>query len=219
MDQRGQFTFYRSYYEALKTLPKKEREPVLMAIIAYALDGETTELSGIGSAIFSLVKPTLDTGRKRAESGKQGGSKAEANSKQNESKSQAKDKQPASEKEREKEGEKEKEIENECYNPHTPKAQKKANTPLEEAMDNFAAMRKAMKKPLTDKARDLTLKELEKLAPGDEATQIKILNQSIQRGWQGVFPLKDDVKAAKPMNYDHKDDAERMARKLGLRDG
>lgn len=65
-------------------------------------------------------------------------------------------------------------------------------TPLEIAMDDFAAARKAMKKPLTDKARELTIKELEKLAPGDEAMQIAIINQSIQRGWQGVFPLKDD---------------------------
>ena len=73
------------------------------------------------------------------------------------------------------------------------KAQKCADrTPLEIAMDDFAAARKAMKKPLTDKARELTIKELEKLAPGDEAMQIAIINQSIQRGWQGVFPLKDD---------------------------
>ena len=98
MEQRGQFTFYRSYYEALKSLPKKEREPVLMAIIAYALDGESPALSGVGSAIFSLVKPTLDTGRKKAESGKQGGSKTKAN-----------DKQTATEKEGEREKEKEKE--------------------------------------------------------------------------------------------------------------
>jgi len=65
-------------------------------------------------------------------------------------------------------------------------------TPLEIALDDFAAARKAMKKPLTEKARELTLRELEKLAPGDEAMQIAIINQSIQRGWQGVFALKDD---------------------------
>lgn len=65
-------------------------------------------------------------------------------------------------------------------------------SPFEIAMDDFAKARKAMKKPLTDKARELTITELEKLAPGDEAMQIAILNQSIQRGWQGVFPLKED---------------------------
>lgn len=96
-------------------------------------------------------------------------------------------KQTAREKEREKEGEKEKE--NECYNPPTPLPVK---SPLDAALDDFARARKAMRKPLTPKARELTLRELEKLAPGDEAMQVAILNQSIQRGWQGVFPLKDD---------------------------
>ena len=64
--------------------------------------------------------------------------------------------------------------------------------PLEIALDEFAKMRKALRKPLTDKARALTMAELEKLAPGDEKTQIAIINQSIQRGWQGVFPLKSE---------------------------
>ena len=33
--KRDQFTFYRSYYEALKHLPKKDRADVLMAVIGY----------------------------------------------------------------------------------------------------------------------------------------------------------------------------------------
>ncbi len=65
-------------------------------------------------------------------------------------------------------------------------------TPLDAAMDDFAEFRKGIRKPLTDKARELTLSELEKLAPGNDAKKIAILNQSIQRGWQGVFPLKSD---------------------------
>lgn len=78
-------------------------------------------------------------------------------------------------------------------NPKTKKGAERADrTPLEIALDDFAKHRKAMKKPLTDKARELTIKELEKLAPGDEAMQIAIINQSIQRGWQGVFELKED---------------------------
>ena len=76
------------------------------------------------------------------------------------------------------------------------KAQECADrTPLEIALDDFAAARKAMKKPLTDKARELTISKLEELAPGDEAMQVAILNQSIQRGWQGVFALKADERA------------------------
>lgn len=65
---------------------------------------------------------------------------------------------------------------------------------LDVALNDFAEMRKKMRKPLTDRALALTLSELEKLAPGDDEKKIAILNQSIQRGWQGVFPLKDEHK-------------------------
>lgn len=97
-------------------------------------------------------------------------------------------------------------------------------SPLEIALDDFAKARKAMKKPLTDKARELTLAELEKLAPGDEAMQVAIINQSIQRGWQGVFPLKEDGKAkpqtkglpGMPGPLEGGDDLDRLVRQLGV---
>ena len=63
---------------------------------------------------------------------------------------------------------------------------------LAAAMDEFTKFRKTMKKPLTDRARELILKDLQKYAPDDIDTQIAILNQSIKRGWVGVFPLKEE---------------------------
>lgn len=85
-------------------------------------------------------------------------------------------------------------------------------------MLDFAEMRKKLRKPLTEAARALTLRELEKLAPGDEEMQVAILNQSIQRGWQGVFPLKDE-KPAKGLPKEVKplkggDDLDRLERML-----
>ena len=101
MDERGQFTFYRSFWEAVKGLPKKDRLPILEAIISYALDGTVPSgLTQSQSAFFLLVKPNLDASRKKAANGKQGGSKPKANGKQN-----------ASKKENEKEEENEIEIE------------------------------------------------------------------------------------------------------------
>ena len=112
MDNRSQFTFYRSFWEAVKSLPKKDRLPVLEAIISYALDGTVPQGLTTGqSAFFLLVKPNLDAARRKAESGKQGGSKKKANA----SKPQANSKQAESEKEVEKENEIENEIENKCY--------------------------------------------------------------------------------------------------------
>ena len=65
--ERPQFTFYRSYWEAIRGLPKKERESALEAIINYALDEEEPDkLSPVANAVFVLIRPTLDTGRNKA---------------------------------------------------------------------------------------------------------------------------------------------------------
>jgi hypothetical protein len=114
MEHRGQFTFYRSFWEAIKGLPKKDRLPILEAIISYALDGDTPKgLTQSQSAFFSLVKPNLDASRKKAANGKQGGSKTKANSKQTE-------REKENEIEIEKENEIEIEIEGENDKEQTP---------------------------------------------------------------------------------------------------
>ncbi|MGN8831151.1 hypothetical protein ACTQV0_08220 [Selenomonas montiformis] len=64
---------------------------------------------------------------------------------------------------------------------------------LNDALRGFDEMRKKLHKPLTARAKELIVKKLEKLAPGDEESQIAILDQSVERGWQGVFPLHADA--------------------------
>ena len=121
---RNQFTFYRSFWEAVQELPIKAKTEVICAICSYALDGEETPLSGTSKAIFMLIKPTLDASAKKAEIGKQGVSKREANRKQTANKAEASDKQTACENENKNknknENENENEIENECYKARTP---------------------------------------------------------------------------------------------------
>lgn len=120
MDKRGQFTFYRSFWEAIKVLPKKDRLPIYEAITEYALDGTVPSgLTQSQSAFFSLVKPNLDAARKKAANGKQGGSKPKANGKQN-----------SSEKEKEKENEIEIEIEEE-------KEKEQSESAINEMLDFF----------------------------------------------------------------------------------
>ena len=115
---RKQFTFYKSYYDAISELPKKDQSALILAVCAYALYEEPAKgLSIAASTAFKLIKPTLDSGRKKAESGALGGqasgkpseSKPQANGKQSGSKPQANRKQ--GENAREKEGEKEIEYE------------------------------------------------------------------------------------------------------------
>lgn len=112
MDKRGQFTFYRSFWEAVKGFPKKDRLPILEAIISYALDEIIPSgLSQSQMAFFSLVKPNLDSSRRKAANGKLGGKSEKANRKQTESKTEANQKQNDKQNETEYEKEKENEIE------------------------------------------------------------------------------------------------------------
>jgi len=53
-------------------------------------------------------------------------------------------------------------------------------------------MRKVSKKAFTNAALTHTFRELDKLAGAEDAAKIAILNQSVQRGWLGVFSLKDN---------------------------
>jgi hypothetical protein len=120
--ERKQFTFYKSYYDAISELPKKDQAALILAVCAYALyETPPKGLSIAASTAFKLIKPTLDSGRRKAENGALGGqangkqteSKTEAKRKQTESKPKANRKQgeSASEKEREKEIEIEYEVE------------------------------------------------------------------------------------------------------------
>lgn len=60
---------------------------------------------------------------------------------------------------------------------------------LENAIKDFIDMRKTIKKPMTSKALELLIKNLEKLTNLEEE-KIAILNQSIEHSWQTVYPLK-----------------------------
>ena len=54
------------------------------------------------------------------------------------------------------------------------------------ALQGFAQMRKANKKPLTENAAALICKKLMKFPARD---WVEIVNQSTMNGWQGIFPL------------------------------
>lgn len=110
---RNQFTFYRSYYDAIQALSKRDQSALILAVCAYAIYETPPKcLSNAAVTAFNLIKPTLDAGRKKAESGSLGGSsKPQANCKQNASKPQANCKQGETAREKEVEIEKEIEIE------------------------------------------------------------------------------------------------------------
>ena len=89
---RDSFIFYRSFFEATKTLEPEQAADLYFAICSYALDRRELELDNLGKALFSLIKPQLDANHKRWENGckkKQKISKPQAKQKQKRSKTKA----------------------------------------------------------------------------------------------------------------------------------
>lgn len=64
---------------------------------------------------------------------------------------------------------------------------------LQQALKEYEAHRKLLKRPLTPYGLGLVEKRLAKIYPDDEERQIHSINQSIERGWQGVFPIQEDT--------------------------
>lgn len=67
---------------------------------------------------------------------------------------------------------------------------------LHEALTAFEEMRKKIRKPLTERAKQLALSTLRKLST-DEQTQIAIVNQSVLHGWQTFYALKEEKKESR----------------------
>lgn len=156
--ERKQFTWYRSYYDALKELPAEEFRDIVLAVCAYALDGEEPELSGVARAIFTLIRPTLEVGRSKAEnrsrteqtvlSAEQGSNKPEQTDnkrKQTENKRKQTDNKPEqTRKEKEKEKEREKESENDSYcSPPPPSGPKRFVPPTLAEVQSYVAQRQS----------------------------------------------------------------------------
>ena len=156
--ERKQFTWYRSYYDALKEIPAEEFRAIVLAVCAYALDGEEPELSGVARAIFTLIRPTLEVGRSKAEnrsrteqtsiSAEQTGNRPEQTKnkpEQTENKrKQTGNKPEQTRKEKEKEKEREKESENDSYcSPPPPSGPQRFVPPTLAEVQSYVAERQS----------------------------------------------------------------------------
>lgn len=64
---------------------------------------------------------------------------------------------------------------------------------LLQSLADFDAMRKKIRKPMTDRAKTMLTAKLDTLA-GSSKEKIAILDESVLHCWQSVYPLKDGVK-------------------------
>ncbi len=196
MDERTQFTFYASFFDAVSRIKKKaDRADAYDAICAYALreeDPDFSKMSDAAQIAFLLIKPNLDSSRRKAKSGKDGGSK-KANGKQNGSKQEANCKQEEgeSEKEKEKEREKEREKENECYPPN-PFSQIIASYSFSESLMAKTTAWLKYKSERRESYKEQGLKSLltqiqKNAAKYGEQAVIDLMEQCMAANWAGII--------------------------------
>lgn len=68
---------------------------------------------------------------------------------------------------------------------------------LDEAIKDFIGHRKALRKPMTEKAINLFISKLDKMAD-TTAEKIDLINNAIEHGWLTVYPIKEDNKSNAP---------------------
>lgn len=214
---RAYFAAYHSYLGAVEPLGDAERGRLFTACLRYSMTGEETELSGDERFVWPFIRSQIDRdagkyeacrrngalgGRARAAARDAAGCGPKRNmANSGETQRTPPEKKKASEKEKENSGEKEKESAEEGAFADTANAEGGADVlpeGLRAAMERFSEHRAKLNAPITGYTAGLALKRAKTLAGGDEAKTIAILEQSVQRGWKGVFPLETEAPRRAP---------------------
>jgi hypothetical protein len=181
-------------------LPEEQSEP-LKCLAAYHRGQEVPKMSRMVTLVFQRI--ALDNGRfdpekraelsaKRSEAGKIGGSKPKQ-IKQTEA-------NEANESKISKTAQEKKRIEEKRIEEIRAEEKRKAICPLFEheevvtAWREWVDMRKQIKKPMVGQAESRAISNLMNLSGGDPSEAVKILNQSTDKCWIGLFALRHDWK-------------------------
>lgn len=191
---------FTDFADAMEELGDAERGRLFTAMLKYAETGAAPDFRGNERFIWPVAKLQIDRMAAecegRAKTSRENGSKGGRPKK-----TQGNPKNPAgfSKTQKSKDKDKDKDKENIPSGNNTPPTPPRGRVDVPESLienwNGFCEMRKKIKKPLTDRAAKMILNELERLAPGDNHTKGLILDQSVKRCWQDVYPLKGDKSA------------------------
>lgn len=199
---------YPDFINVVRELDNGARGRLLLAIMQYANGEEPDELTGAERIAFIVIKSQIDrdadayeaNAKKQSENGKKGGRPKKptaffGNPKNPPlfSETHQKPKKPEKEKDKEEEKEKDKDKDKD----------KSARTRDADAFAAFAAgdgdllavlkdfekMRRSIRKPMTDRAKQLLVTKLKNEFPPEQWKSV--LEQSIVKCWQDIYPLKE----------------------------
>lgn len=163
--KRDSILFYRSFYDAIKALPKKHQLSALEAILEYGLNGIEPESDGVVNAIFALIKPQVDANNRRFVNGSKGAEHG------------AKGGRPRKEQEQPKQGISLEFIKDENF-------KKVVHVWLEHKKTIGSSYK-------TQASVEAMARKLWSLANGDIHVAMAIVEQSIANNWKGLFGLKE----------------------------
>lgn len=171
---RKAFTFYGSYYQSIKELPKENQNELYKAIIEYSFEKIEPKLSGISTSIWYLIKPNIDNNISRYENGikpknkekKEQKSETEAKQKQNRSNPLSLSLSFN--------------LNKEYYN----------NKELNKIFKEYLQLRTKLKAVNSERAINTLLNKLSKY---DDNTKYAMIEQSILKSWKDVYEIKGEV--------------------------
>lgn len=197
---------YLDFEERTEELSDTEKGLLLLAMVRYASTGVKPEMTGNERFAFGCFRAIIDRDIQaydaKTENGKKGGRPAKE--KPEETKENLTEPNETENKLNQKSKElrvksKELRVRNKelTSGADAPRASKPTGDPLfalapevQTAFRDFIAMRVKMRKPLTDRAISLNVNKLLSIAGSNPATQIAVINQTIEHCWQGFYPLK-----------------------------
>ena len=213
---RDGYTFFRSYIESIDIdeISDKDFRVIIKAMCDYCLNDIEPTLTGIPKAMFTLMRPSMDVSKKKADAGRKGGqaytSKTQANNKQNVSNPQANNKQPASNKNKniELEKELEKELEEELDKEQRIKTKNillelvddsDLSDPVKASVKEWLEYKRQRKDKLTEVGFKKKLSEIRNKENEIGATRvIQTINLSMSNDWRGIIWDAVPVKQKQP---------------------
>lgn len=193
----GYLKVFVDWRERYQKLSDAEFGRLVRAAIAYKADGVVPQLNGREDLVWDGIKIDIDMDNERysavceakSEAGRRGAEARWSNKREKPNGKDGKSHLPNGKYGQEEDKDKEKDKEKKDISSLRSEISYVADPELNAAILDFVAYRKAAKKPMTDRAISMLLTKLDSMA-NTTAEKVAILQQSIFRGWTGVFPIK-----------------------------
>jgi len=169
------FTIYEEYYELITLLNQREQEELLLAIVRYMFEDVKPVLNDRQQKIFNNLKRPLDVSKNKSRNARK------ENQKEIKSKSNKNQKEIKKEIKRDNTSMMSMSMSNIYNNIYF------NNKELNSIFIDFLEMRKKLKAVNSDRAINMLINKLNNY---DDETKYKMIEQSIENSWKGLFELK-----------------------------